>query len=251
MANGSCPRQYHGAQVYVMKRSLERYLDILTQSDLFRGIEGDRLIPLLHRMRARVATYAKGETIYRCGDEMRETSVVLSGTVLVEASDDEGEDVNLTMVRQGEEFGAFMALSGSTRGFMRLYAGTRCTVVTFDLGAVGRNPTKSDEEWQLANNIMRNFAEKCAYLYQKVQIYGKKRIRSRLRLYFMTLDMADGELVLPMNRTMLAAYLGVDRTAMARELSRMQREGIIALDRRRVRILDPGFLQNAARQPDV
>lgn len=231
-----------------MMQDIERYQDILTRSDMFRGIEGDRLIALLDAMQARVVTFARGETIYRLGDEIRETALVLEGTVIVEASDPEGEDTNLNMLGQGEEFGAFLVLSGNARNLMHIYAGARCVLMLFDLRAVGDGGDRSEECWRLLNNLARSFAEKCVDLYQKVHIYGKKRIRSRIKLYLMGLEAEGDVLTLPMNRTALAAFLGVDRTALARELSRMQQEGLIAVNKRRVTILNREYFQQGVRR---
>ena len=230
-----------------MRQSLEKYREILARSDIFRGIGDDSLAAMLTAMRAHVVTYARGEMIYRYGDEVRQDALVLEGTVIVEASDAEGEDTNLNMLGAGDEFGAFMVISGNARSLMNVYAGTRCTVLMFDLRRQVARGDRSDGSWRLLNNIVVSMADRCLDLYQKVQIYGKKRIRSRIKLYLMTLDVIDGEITLPMNRTALAAYLGVDRTALARELGRMQREGIIAVDRRRVRVLKPDFLQHGPR----
>lgn len=230
-----------------MRRDYQRYEETISQSDLFRGIEGDGLASLLEALRARVVNYAKGQTIYGCGDLVTESAMVLEGTVIVEDSDIEGEDTNLNMLQKGETFGMVLALSGNGKSPMHVYAGTRCTLLVFDLLDASRHATTGTEQWRLVNNIMVSFAEKCADLYRKLQIYGKKHIRSRLRLYLLGLDIVDDEVTLPLNRTALAKYLGVDRTALAREITRMQQEGIIAVDKRRVRLLDRDFFRLGTR----
>ena len=226
-----------------MKQGFERYRDVLEHSDLFRGIDAEALPALLDVMRARVVRFAKGETIFRVGDEVLESALVLEGTVIVDASDAEGDDTNMNMLCCGDEFGAYIVLSGSMRSPMHVYAGARCTILMYDLLVVRDKPVRDSNEVKLVNNIMLAFARKCVDLYQKVQIYGKKRIRGRIRLYLMSLPSVDGEVTLPMNRTALASYLGVDRTALAREVTRMQEEGLIAVNKRRVRLLDADFFQ--------
>ena len=166
---------------------------------------------------------------------------------MVESSDAEGEDTNLNMLRKGDEFGAFVVLSGSMRSLMHVYAGTRCAILSFDVRVLGVSRDKRPEEWQLVDNILTGFASKCMDLYRKVQIYGMKRIRSRLRLYLLSLPAEGDEIVLPLNRTALAAYLGVDRTALAREISRMQEEGLIAVNKRRVRLLNAEYFSPLSR----
>ena len=45
-----------------------------------------------------------------------------------------------------------------------------------------------------------------------------------------------------MNQTQLARYLGVERSALSREMSHLRDEGIIDYDRRTLRVLDKSFL---------
>jgi len=122
-------------------------------------------------------------------------------------------------------------------------AGSDCAVLMLDILALQTLDVSSAPVRRLYENLLRSFAGKCIDLYNRVKIYGKKRIRSRIRLYLMTLEERDGEVELPMNRTALAAYLGVDRTALARELGRMQQEGLVAVHKRRVRLLNRDFFQ--------
>ena len=232
-----------------MKQDLGRYRETLEHSDMFRGIDGEALTVLLDSMRARVIRYAKGETIYRVGDGIMESALVLEGTVMANISDAEGEDTNLNMLRKGDEFGTFIVLSGSMRSPMHVYAGTRCAILMYDLLPVIAKPVRDENEAKLINNIISSLAGKCVDLYQKVRIFGKKRIRGRIRLYLMSLPNRNGEVSLPMNRTALAAYLGVDRTALAREITRMQAEGLIAVDKRRVRLVDRDFFQSVPKSP--
>ena len=45
-----------------------------------------------------------------------------------------------------------------------------------------------------------------------------------------------------LNQTQLARYLGVERSALSREMSHLRDEGIIDYDRKTVRVLDQDFL---------
>ena len=129
-----------------MKQDLERYRAVLERSDMFRGIDGDRLAGLLDGMRARVVRYAKSETVYRVGDEVVESALVLEGTVVVDASDAEGDDTNLNMLRKGDEFGSFIVLSGSQRSPMHVYASTRCVILFYDLRAASAKRARDEAD---------------------------------------------------------------------------------------------------------
>ena len=81
------------------------------------------------------------------------------------------------------------------------------------------------------------------FLNQKMRILAQNRLRNRIKLYLQMLPAKPGgELHLDMGRGELADYLCVDRSALSRELGRMQKEGILAFQGQQVRILDQSFL---------
>ncbi len=78
---------------------------------------------------------------------------------------------------------------------------------------------------------------------QKMRILAQKWLRSRIKVYLQGLPAGpDGEIFLEMGRGELADYLCVDRSALSRELGRMQKEEILAYKGQRVTVLDKEFL---------
>ena len=72
----------------------------------------------------------------------------------------------------------------------------------------------------------------------RIQILSKQGIREKLLAYFSVQKLKSGSntFVLPLNRTNLAAYLGVNRTALCRTLSLLQKDGTISIDKNTVTI---------------
>ena len=72
---------------------------------------------------------------------------------------------------------------------------------------------------------------------------GQKSIRAKLSVYLQAIPVeGDGTAVRELNQTQLARYLGVERSALSREMSHMRDEGIIDYDRKTLRVLNPDFL---------
>ena len=68
-------------------------------------------------------------------------------------------------------------------------------------------------------------------------------IRDRIKVYLQGLPVAsNGEIRLEMGRGEMADYLCVDRSALSRELGRMQKEGILTYQGQVIQILDSKFL---------
>lgn len=230
-----------------MTKEIVRYRKILDQCRLFHGLDDDMLVVALEAMNARMLHYSKGETISRPGDPLREAVVVLEGIVGVDSYDADGEKTNLNMYRAGAEFGSALLLSSDNRVLMHVCACTECTLMGLDLLRLRELDITQEPLRRLLNNLILCLAEKTTDMYKKVRIYGQKRIRSRIRFFLMTMEPHDGVVTLPMNRTALAEYLGVDRTALARELGRMQEDGIIQIDKRRITLVNRDFFQPSGR----
>ena len=96
---------------------------------------------------------------------------------------------------------------------------------------------------QVTANLMQDFAQQVLFFNTKVRILAQKRLRDRLKIYLQTLTPnAEGVYTLPYNRTALADFLCVDRSALSRELCLMRDEGLLTFSGAKFKILDDGFL---------
>lgn len=73
----------------------------------------------------------------------------------------------------------------------------------------------------------------------RIQVLSKLSIREKLFTLFSMYQKPNGTrtIRLPFDRSGLAVYLGVNRCALSRELSRMQDEGLIRFDKNEFTIL--------------
>jgi CRP/FNR family transcriptional regulator len=90
-----------------------------------------------------------------------------------------------------------------------------------------------------------------------LQLLGRKQPRQRMALFLRSLSdrlqqlgQPAAQLSLPMSREELASYLGLAIETVSRTLSRMQDDGIIAVDGRRLGLLDRSRLAELVHEPD-
>ena len=77
-------------------------------------------------------------------------------------------------------------------------------------------------------------AERTLAMNDRIQILSKPAIREKVITLLSQYRASPGETVeLPFGREAMAKYLGVNQSALSRELSRMQDEGIISFKGRR------------------
>ena len=220
-----------------MDMDAHRYEAMVNAGGLFSGMDAQRLPEVLSALRARQAQFAVNETVLAIGQPVDMMGYVLSGAISISFINAEGIEVILRIARAGESFLSEMAYLQEKKNSLLLRAEEPSEVLFLDISPVRRGEDLPCGR-QLVVNLTEGFVRTSQKLYEKARLYSQKRIRSRVVLYLMSQPRQDNVVTLPMNRTELAAYLGVDRTALARELSRMQSDGIIALDRQRVTLLD-------------
>ena len=87
-------------------------------------------------------------------------------------------------------------------------------------------------------NLLDNMAHTNSFLNEKVRILSQKGVRDRILVYFSTLPVSSrGSSMLPFSKTKMAEFLGLNRSAMSRELHRMEEDGLIAVNGRRIHLL--------------
>ena len=203
---------------------------------LFEGLNGPGLTDALSRMGARRRRYAEGELIFPAGGRLTRCGIVLSGEVMISSADSGERSVRIDRFGPGKLFGHAMVCAGIAESPVEMRCAADCTVLWLDLSPVldcGETVCRT-----LALNLMRDFARQNVLLSVKVRILSQKRLRPRIRLWLLDQPAGeDGVIRLPFSKTEWASQLGVDRTALARELSRMRDEGLIEVGRREIRLL--------------
>jgi CRP-like cAMP-binding protein len=91
-------------------------------------------------------------------------------------------------------------------------------------------------------------SDKIVMLNKKMSILNAESLKGRIAVYLLSLQQSSKRMVfdLPMNRQELAEFLNVKRPSLSRELSNMQRDGIIDVYRSSVKILDMERLRELA-----
>ena len=87
--------------------------------------------------------------------------------------------------------------------------------------------------------VIRMLARHNSKLNDQFKFMNKKTIREKLMAYFTHLsqEVNSNYFTIPFNKTDLASYLAVDRSAMSTELKRMKEEKIIDYDKREFHLI--------------
>lgn len=218
------------------------------KSPLFAGFTQSDLALLMSGACVRRAEYDKGRVIFAAGDVISEIGVVERGSVNIESIDLLGGRSIFASVTVSGVFGEAYALCGEPM-LTDAVAAERTDVLFVRYGALAReNPALCGK---LTANMLAISARKNIELSGRMLFTAPKTVRGRLLRYLSAMSAgraspagSGGRFTVPFDRRGLADYLGVDRSALSKELGKMQREGIVEFHKSEFRIVG-GKIHNA------
>ena len=221
---------------------MEKYFDILSQCPLFSGISRQEMGLMLNCLDGKITGVAKGNPVFLEGDPARFVGVVLSGTVQIVRDDYYGNRSVLTMVSPGGLFAEAFACADVETLPVSVIALQNCSVLLLDCkrvltGCSNACPFHS----RLVRNLLQGIAQKNLMLTSKIRCMSQKTTQEKLMEFLLEQAKQQGsaEFVIPYDRQALADYLGVERSAMSAEISKLKKAGRIDCSGSRFRVLTP------------
>ena len=215
-----------------------RELEALGTNPLFGGLDTADAARMMTAMKAKRIACEKGTTLHAAGTPMDRFGIVLSGAVQVCVDDIEGNRMIMAEVAPGTSFGESLCFLRIGESPVYIYASEDSEVLwlsTDALAAECGDPFCAE----LLRRFATALAEKNLSMNNRIQVLSKLTLRSKLTAYFSQLaaDQGSDSVRLPMNREDTAAYIGVNRSALSRELARMKAEGLIGYRKNEIRLL--------------
>lgn len=203
---------------------------------LFRGLEGERLEYALAYFDAKRVEYPRGVFIRAVTDVFSFFGLVLSGTVEICHASERGERTIMATVGAGQTFGESLCYLGRES---TVYAVAQTDVVLLRLRCDRlRQMPAREADLKLAGRFCAMLAERTLSMNGRIQILSRTTIRDKVTELLEQEGAHRGAwITLSLDREGMAAYLGVDRASLSRELSRMQKEGLLEFRKNRFRLL--------------
>ena len=242
------PRQHATAE----RENMEREMEILRRCSLFAGLSAAQIGALLAEWSPVRRHYGRGETLLLAGYETHELGVVLDGEIEAGKHTADGTLLTLTRMGAGGLFADILAGSRDAKSPVTVTAATDVTVLLLPYRCLLRPGAALDAvHAAVLQNLIAAIAGKYFALDRRVELLMLRSVREKILHYLHTeaARMPDGTLRTPYGRAGLAAYLGCERSALCREISRMRRDGILEVDGRTFRLLPDGGAGALARQP--
>ena len=215
--------------------------DALFRCGLFRDIPEPDREALLHCLRPRRREYRRGEALWLAGDAVTECAVVLSGRVRAETVSAAGERTVTAIHGPGALVGDVLMATPGVRSPVDVFAAADAAVLFLPFERImGGCAEACPRHARLRENLLSEIAEKFWALRRKIRYLSVRSLRGRIaaRLLDEAARTGTDTFSLGGTREDLADLLGVNRSALSRELGRMRAEGLIDCYRDSFRLLD-------------
>ena len=228
----------------------ELYLK-LKQMRLFSSLDEEGIKEALVCLDAKVRHYKKSNILMISGAPVHTIGIVLSGSVEISRVDLSGNRLIINQLQHPAMFGEALACADIDLSPVTLTAMSDTNILLFDFNHFLSNGAHSFKYYNLLiRNMLSILAEKNIFLQQRLELLSKKNTRAKLCTYlFHALNTSSNNTIeIPYNRIQLADYLGVNRSAMSKELCKMRDEGLIAFRKNRFVIKDRRKILDLANQ---
>ncbi|MBR2969945.1 MAG: Crp/Fnr family transcriptional regulator [Clostridia bacterium] len=220
------------------------YFEYLNKTKLFNMASEFECQAMMFCFKTRFKTFLKNEDIIRQGDPMDEVVLILKGSAIVKNVDSLGDISVLRQMTRGDVYGIESAYNTDEYYKDSVVASEKTLVMFMNkhrLITPCGNKCKRHEI--VSRHLVQMLAENNLELSEKLTHMSKKTIRDKLMSYLTTMANRENSTYfeIPYNKTELANYLSVDRSAMSTELSKMKAEKIIDFDKNRYHLIKKDY----------
>lgn len=218
---------------------------LLQQIPLFAGLPGEQLRALARGMNRR--RYAKGQTILQQGEEGDSLFIIVSGRVRIYTQSAEGHELSVWICDKGDFFGEMALLSGEPR------SACAKAMQTTDVLVLHRQAFRQFllSTPQAAIHIIEILSMRLRHTTESAGGLMSLSVTQRVARTLLQLverygaDAGDAGVIidLDLSQEAIATLVGTTRESANRALSSLRDQGIVQIDRARIRVLQPGRLQ--------
>ncbi len=216
----------------------------LGKSKLFHSITEAERERILKCSRSGVRKYHAGAYIFEQGGLPTRLFLLLEGQVQISKDFTSGKRDVLYLVEAGNVFGEIFLFGDRRHYWYDAVAVTNVSVMEMPWDFFYHFCSNAcDHHKQLTQNMLEILSENNFKITRKLHIVSTSSLRERIAIWLIDSMDENAVVELHMNREQLADFLGVARPSLSRELMRMQKDGLITVSRKVIKICDRGAVE--------
>ena len=220
---------------------MDSILTPLRDSSLFTGISEPDLQKLLHCLDAREKVLKQGEFVFRMGDEVRLVYIIVSGSMHIIDEDFWGNRTIIETMPALTLFAEAYVFAEREKHLVSVVAAEDSLILEIDPTKLfGTCPSGCDFHVRLTKNALCIVSEKIVRLTEKLGHIIQRTTREKILSYLSKCAKLEqsSTFYIPYSRQELADYLGVDRSALSHELSKLSKKGLLRFRKNHFELLE-------------
>ena len=199
----------------------------LKNNILFRGMTSEEISQILSAALNSEKSYLPGEIIVHQGDIINNIGIVRAGCAAGIKYTPEGEEIVVSRMGINRIFGDVLSGANGFASPVTVIAEDNCTVLFIDYQQLLFSPHPLTH--RVLQNMIQNISHKYFAQNKRMDILMLKSVRSKILAYLEWQSVIKGSrsFSIDLDRRLMADFLGVERSALSRELSRMKKEGLL------------------------
>lgn len=202
---------------------------------LLSELEANILSACMKQNRLSFRHFSKGTTVHHQGDVCDMLDVVLSGSLVAYSLSENGSAITMFEFYKNSIIGANLLFGDNHAYPLNIYSVTDCELLQISRSAV----LEFLHEHAFVMKYIKSLSLNSQGLNRKITMLTQKTLRDNILDYLKQQSYLQGkrDIILPVTKKELADYLGVQRPSLFRELKKLQEEGFIKIENRRISVL--------------
>lgn len=221
---------------------MENFDKILIDLPLFENIHPQDISEMMTCLAAKTVAYKKDSFIRYEGDSADFIGIVQNGTVQILQDDFNGNRSIISAFGPGNLFAETFACAAIPTLPVSILAATDCSILFLDIQKLLNPCTQACYfHSKLIQNLLKIVSRKNMLLNQKLGYISHKTTSEKIMAYLcdQAKENHSPAFTIPFNRQALADYLGVERSALSAEISKLKRQGVLETNRSYFKLLLP------------
>ena len=221
-------------------------IEKLATSPLFKGMSLNDIESCLKCSGSSIVNYEKEQHIFMIQDEPNKLFILVEGSINICRDSIDGKRNIITTINvPGDLFGEVFLFIEKNKYENYAVAATNAAVLKMPKEYLYNKCTKNcGFHTLLISNMLSILANKAFFLNQKLNIVSSQTLRQKICKLLLNNASPEGEVLMKMNREELADFLNVARPSLSRELMKMQEDGLIEINKKKILIKDKQKIQN-------
>lgn len=203
-------------------------------NNLFNNITNVNKEKILKSLEGNTLHFKKNNTILSNIKQDNIIGIILEGYIQIVKTDYNGNRTIIEDLYDNDIFSSKMSNISNSEYSVTTKEDTKLIVIYFN--EILNNDLNTSYYNQFLKNLLYIMSDKMTNINNRIEILSNKTIRNKLLAYFKLMSKKNKSRIiyLPYTFIDLADYLGVDRSAMYRELKNLKEEGLITITNKKI-----------------